>query len=185
MGGFLSAILGGSNPVLGGAINNAGNVSGYGTTTGMGDTSTASNFLNQLIGGDSSQIARLLAPQIGQMAGAANQQIQTQGEFGNRSGGVNAANQNLIDQTRGNVNNAIAGLTGSAVGQLGQMGQNLLNTGLNANEQQANLSQEQLQNQQQSLGGQFLSGLVGAGGKALGTIGTGWLGTLPGLKNFI
>lgn len=176
MGGFLSSIFTGGNPTLGGAINTAGNVSGYGTTTGMGDTSTASSFLNQLIGGDSSQIARLLAPQIGQMAGAANQQIQTQGEFGNRSGGVNAANQNLIDQTRGNVNNAIAGLTGSAVGQLGQMGQNLLNTGLSANQQQAGLSQQQMENQKNSLLGNIIGGTAGNFGTYLSGLGSGMIG---------
>lgn len=170
MGGFLSSIFTGASPTLPGAINTAGNVSGYGTSTGMGDTRTASNFLQTLIGGDPTAISKLLAPQIGQMAGQANQKIQTGTEFANRSGGVNASNENTLDQTRGNIDNMISQLTGGAVGQLGQLGQGLLNTGLNADQLQAMLSQQQLQNQQQSM----LGGIINKGV-------AGGLGLVPGL----
>jgi hypothetical protein len=176
MGGFLQSIFAGSNPSLPGAINTAGNVAGFGTSTGMGDTRTASDFLHQIIGGDPAAISRLLAPQIGQMAGQANQKIQTEGEFGNRSGGMNAGNQATMDQTRGNIDNMISGLTGGAVGQLGQMGQNLLNTGLSANGQQAQLGQMQMQNAQNSLLGNILGGAAGNLGTGLSGMGSGLIG---------
>jgi len=170
MGGFLSSIFTGHAPGIDNGEKNAGQVGGFSTATGIGDTQHASNFLNDIISGNPAAISRLLAPQIDQMAKQANQKIQTEGEFANRSGGVNAANQNTIDTTRGNVDNAIAGLTGNAVGQLGQMGQNLLHTGLTADQLQAQLAQQQLENQQQSL----LGGIITKGTQ-------GFLGQVPGL----
>lgn len=157
MGGFLSSIFTGANPTLNGDIGNAGNVMGFGTSVGEGDTRTASDFLTKIMGGDPAAISRLLGPQIKASADRANQQIQTEGEFGNRSGGTNAANQHIMDSTRGNIDDSISHLTGSAVGELGSMGQNLLNTGLKANQLQDEESQQKLENQQQSLLGGIIS----------------------------
>ena len=163
MGGWLSSIFTGSSPGNSNAQGNAGNTAGFATSTGEGDTRSASDFLHSIVGGDPAAISRLLAPQIGQMAGQANQKIQTQGEFANRSGGTNASNESTLDATRGNIDNSIAGLTGGAVGQLGQMGQGLLNTGLTADQVQAKLAQQQLENQQQSLLGGIISKGIGSG----------------------
>lgn len=176
MGGFLSSIFGGHNPYLSGAEGNAGNVAGFGTSTGMGDARNASNFFNTILGGDPAAISRLLAPQIGQMTGAANQRAQTEGEFANRSGGVNAGNQATMDQTRGNIDNLISSLTGGAAGSLASMGQNLLNTGLNANQQQAQLGQLGVQNAQNSLLGNIIGGAFGNLGTGLSGIGSGLIG---------
>lgn len=169
--GLLGGIFTGSNPTLPGAIHNAGNVATYGTGTGMGDTSTASNFLHQIIAGNPAAVSRILAPQIGAAAGRANQQIQTEGQFANRSGGVNAANQNIMDSERGNIDDMISRLTGGAVSELGDLGTHLLGLGLQGNQQAADLSQEQLQNQQQSL----LGGIISKGV-------SGGLGKVPGLS---
>lgn len=172
MGGFLSGIFTGSNPTLGGTIGTAKNIAGFGTGKGEGYTSTAGDFLQQIMGGNPAVISKLLAPQIGAEANQANQKIQTNAEFGDRSGGTNASNQTTLDTTRGNIDDMISRITGGAVGQLGQMGENLLNTGLNANDEAAKLSQEQLQNQQQSL----LGGILNKGVQ-------GGLGLIPGLSS--
>lgn len=172
MGGFLSGIFTGSNPTLGGDINNAGNIMGFGTSVGEGDTRTASDFLNKILGGDPAAISHLLAPQIGQITGQANQKIQTEGEFANRSGGTNASNVATMDSTRGNIDDLISRLTSGAVGELGSMGQNLLNTGLRANEVQDEESQQKLKNSQDSLLGGIISKGVAGG-----------LGMVPGLSS--
>lgn len=169
---FLSGIFTGSNPTLPGAIHNAGNVATYGTGTGMGDTSTASDFLHQIIAGNPAAVSKLLAPQIGAAAGRANQQIQTEGQFANRSGGVNAENQHIMDSERGNIDDMISRLTGGAVSQLGDLGTHLLSLGLNANQQSADLGQKELENQQNSLLGGIISKGVAGG-----------LGMIPGLSS--
>lgn len=170
MGSFLSGIFTGSNPTLGGDIGNAGNIMGFGTSVGEGDIGAASGFYNTLLGGNQAQEAQLLAPEISNIAGQANQKTQTNAEFGNRSGGTNASNQNTMDTARANVNNMVSQLTGSAASGLAGIGENALNTGLNANQVQSNESQEQLQNQQNSL----LGGIISKGV-------SGGLGLVPGL----
>lgn len=162
MGGFLSSIFGGSSPGLSGAAGNAGNVAGYGISTGEGDTRSASDFLHSIIGGDPAAISKLLAPQIGAAAGRANQQIQTEGQFSNRSGGVNAANQHVVDSERGNIDNMISGLTGGAVGQLGQLGTSLIGQGLDAAGLQAKIAELQQQNAMNSILGKGISAGVGS-----------------------
>lgn len=163
MGSFLSSIFTGSNPTLEGDKNQAGNIAGFGTSVGEGDVSNASQFFNTLLNGNSAEEAKLLAPQISTMQKQGQQKLQTTSEFGNRSGGVNASNQQTGDDTRSNVDDMISKLTGDAANSEASLGENLLNTGLNANEVQASESQQQLQNMMKSILGQGITGAVNYG----------------------
>jgi hypothetical protein len=162
---FLGGIFTGSDPTLSGDIGTSGNIAGFGTTTGEGDIGAASGFDESLLSGNQGEESKLLAPEISNIQKQGQQQIQTAGEFGDRSGGTNASAQSNIDTQRSNVNNLISQLTGGAASQLGQLGTSSLGLGLNANQQQASESEQQLQNEQNSiLGGLITSGVdTGAG----------------------
>ena len=167
MGSFLSAIFGGANPTIGGDINQSGQIAGFGQSLGEGDLQNASGFYNDILSGNSAKQAAVLAPEISDIQKQGQQQIATAGQFGNRSGGTNASAQNNIDTQRGQVSNMISSLTGGAASGLASIGQNALNTGLAANNQQAGQSQEQLQNFQNSVLGQGTSDVAATGLNAL------------------
>jgi hypothetical protein len=158
---FFGSIFGGSNPTLNAGINQAGQVAGYGTGMGENLTTSAGNFFQTLLSGDTSKQMQLLAPQTRAQQQAAQQQKKTMGTFGNRSGGTNAAAQSIDDKTRANINDMIATLTGQAATQAGTMGQNLIDTGLNALNMKVGFSQQQMQNWNNSILGQGIS--TGAG----------------------
>ena len=160
---WLSSLFTGSNPTLSGDKNNAGQIEGFATGVGEGDISADSAFQNAILGGNQADIAKLLAPQIQTMQKQGQQQLATTSQFGNRSGGTNASNQQNLDTTRANIDNGITSLTGQAATNLGNLGTSTLNTGLQANEQQAQLSQEQMQNFINSILGQATSGAVNYG----------------------
>jgi hypothetical protein len=176
---FLGGILTGSNPTLGGDVGNAGNIMGFGTATGEGDISAASGFDQSLLSGNQAQEAQLLAPQISNIQKQGQQQIQTAGEFGNRSGGTNASAQNNIDTQRSNVNNLVSQLTSGAASNLGSLGTSTLGQGIQANTLQAGESQMQLENEQNSLLGNSISGASGFG-EAFG-LGSGANALNPGV----
>jgi hypothetical protein len=182
MSSFLSGLFTGSNPTLQGNINNAGNIEGFGTSVGEGDITNASDFNNTLLAGDPAKTAKLLAPQIGAITGQGQQQKKTLAEFGNRSGGNNSEASTIDDKTRGNIDDMISKLTGSAATNAGNLGISTLGLGLSANEQQAKLSQEQLQNQKNSLLGQGITGAVDMGETALGDELGGLGGGVPELN---
>jgi hypothetical protein len=104
------------------------------TSAGFSDTSQASDFWSAILSGDMSKISSVLGPEFGAIQSQAQQSIDTAGQFGNRSGGTNAAIQNTTNTTRANESNLIGNLTGQAASQLGTLGTNLLNTGLSATE---------------------------------------------------
>jgi hypothetical protein len=160
---FLGGIFAGSNPTLNGDIGNAGNIMGFGTSVGEGDISAASGFEEGLLSGNGAEEAKLLAPEISNVQKQGQQQINTAAQFGDRSGGTNASAQNNIDTQRANVNNMVSQLTGGAATTLGNLGTSTLNTGLNANQIQANESQEQLENEQNSVLGQGTSDFAATG----------------------
>lgn len=172
MGSFLSGIFTGANPTLDSDINNAGNVMNFSTGTGEGDVGNASAFYNTLLSGDPAAEAKLLAPEIKTIQDQGQQKINTTAEFGNRSGGTNAGNQTTMDTSRANVDDMISKLTGQAAAGDASLGENLLNTGLNANQLQDEESQQKLNNEQQSL----LGGVISKGV-------TGGLGKIPGLSS--
>jgi hypothetical protein len=168
---FWGSIFGGSNPTLNSGINQAGQISGFGTSKGEGLLTSAGNFFQTLMSGDPAQTAKLLAPQIKAQQDQAQQAKQTAAQFATRSGGTNAANQSIDDKTRANITNMISNLTGAAAGSAAQMGQGLLDTGINALSKQVQFSQDQMQNWANSIFGQGMSSAAGFGeGAALGAI---------------
>src|SRR6266568_3824778 len=157
MGSFLSGIFTGSNPTLDGTIGNANDIMGFGTSVGKGDIGAASDFYKTLLGGNSAAEAKLLAPQIKTIQDQEQQKINTEQQFGDRSGGTNASNQMTMDNARGSVDDMIAKLTGGAAGGLANLGTSTLGIGLNANEIAAKEAQQRLENQKDSIFGQGIS----------------------------
>lgn len=170
---FWSSLFGGANPTLNSDINQTGSIGGFATGLGEKNASQASSFFSNILSGDQSKIAKTLAPQISAIQTQGNQQKQTNAQFGNRSGGTNAQNQQIGDQSRSAINNMIAQLTGSAASNLESSGEGLLGTGLQATTAQAGLSQVQMQNWSNSILGKGVSQGIGAAV----TGATGGLGT--------
>lgn len=169
MGSFLSGVFAGSNPTLQNDQNNAGNVMNFGTSVGEGDISSASSFDQNLLDGNPAETAKLLAPQISNITGQAQQQKNTIAQFGNRSGGNNSQAQTIDDTTRGNIDNMVSQLTGGAASNIGSLGTSTLSQGLTANQLQEQESQQALKNEHDSIFGQGLSTAAGAAeGLALG-----------------
>ncbi len=161
--GFLGGIFGGDAPGLTQSENTAGSITSSQTGAGEKNLNTASDFWNTILGGDQQAIGKLLSPQISNIQGQGQQQIQNESQFGNRSGGTNATNQTNIDSQRQQVEQMIAGLTGQAAGQVGQLGATQLGFGLDANQQRATTAEQILKNQQGGLLGQLLSAGTGFG----------------------
>jgi hypothetical protein len=159
---FMGGIFTGENKTLDNDINNAGNINSFSTATGEGAVQSGLGFEEGILSGDQAKQAQLLAPEIQNIQKQGQQQIQTAGEFGNRSGGVNASAQNNIDTQRSQVNNMVSQLTGNAAGAVMNEGNQMLNTGLEANKLQAGESQQKLENQQDSIVGQGIGTAVGA-----------------------
>lgn len=159
---FMGGIFTGENETLDNDIANAGNINAFGTATGEGAVSSGLGFEEGILSGDQAKQAQLLAPEIQNIQKQGQEQIQTAGEFGNRSGGVNASAQNNIDTQRSQVNNMVSKLTGNAAGAVMSEGNTLLNTGLEANKLQADESQQKLNDQQNSIFGQGIGTAAGA-----------------------
>jgi hypothetical protein len=123
MGGIASGIF---NLVAGdpakkeeGQLGDLGN---FETGVGQKGTNASLGYDLGILSGDPSKIAQTLAPEIS----AQNQQVEqgklTTAEFGNRSGGNNAAAQHMDDQARGNIINLIGGLQQGAAQHAGNLG---------------------------------------------------------------
>lgn len=160
---FLGGIFTGSNPTLTGDEGQAGQIAGFGTSQGEGDIGAASAFDQNLLNGNSAEDAKLLAPEISNITGQTQQQANTIGQFGGRSGGNNSEVQAAGDKARASVNDMVSQLTGGAASQLGSLGTSTLGLGLNANEQQAQESQQQLENEKNSLLGNAITGAADYG----------------------
>ena len=173
MSGFASSLFGGSNSTLSGDMASTGNIGNFSSAMGQGNITNSSNFFNSLLSGNSKDQAKVLAPQIKTMQDQGQQQLNTTSQFGNRSGGTNASNQKNMDTTRGNISSSISSLTGGAANSLMSSGQSLLGTSLNASQQQANMSETQMDNWKSSILG---SGISQASSAAI-TGGVGGLGT--------
>lgn len=155
--GWIGSILGGKNENLNQDINQSDQIAGFGQTLGEGDLTNASNFYNDILSGDSAKQASVLAPEISNIQKQGQQQINTAAQFGNRSGGTNAAEQNNIDTQRGQVSNLVSGLMGKSASGLASIGQGALNTGLSANQLNAAESEQRMKNWQDSILGKGLS----------------------------
>lgn len=154
---FLSGLFGGSNPTLNSQLGTLGTIAGTTSSQGLSDVSSASGFFNSILNGGAS---KTLAPEIGSIQKQGQQQKQNLSQFSNRSGGTNAQAQTIGDKTKASINDMIASLKSSAAGSLGSLGTSLIGQGLGAYQQQAGVSQQQLENWKSSILGQGISGAV-------------------------
>ena len=168
MSNFWSSLFGGSNSNLSNDISSTGQIAGFATGLGEKNLGESSKFWSGILSGDSSKVSQTLAPQIGQAKTSAQQETKTRSEFGNRSGGTAASNAATIDKTHSDITSLIGNLTGKAADSLSSSGSSLLSQGQSAYGQQADLSQKQMQNWQQSIFGGAITGAVGIAGKAAG-----------------
>lgn len=169
MGSFFPGIFTGSDRTTDGTINNANDIMGFGTSVGKGDIGAASDWYKTLLGGNSAAEAKLLAPQIKTIQDQAQQKINTEQQFGDRSGGTNAGNQMTLDNARGSVDDMIAKLTGGAADNLAHLGTSTLGLGLDANQIAQREAQQRLENERSSIFGKgigdfFQTGLNAAEG---------------------
>lgn len=174
---FFGSLFGGSSPTLNSDISKTGQISDFASSIGQSNTSAGSGFFNSLVSGDSSKIAQTLAPEIS-AAKVSNQQTQkTNSILGNRGGGTAATNAASSDKLHSDITNLTGSLTSGAAGTLLSSGQNLLGTALGGYNQQANMSQMQMQNWQNSIFGKGITSAV-QGAEAFGMGSAG--GALPG-----
>lgn len=171
MGGFFSALFGGSNPTLNKTINQLGDLSGYSQNIGQGDTTQASNYFRNLLGDPAAQ-AKALAPEISGQQQQIQQANNALAQFGTRSGGTGAAQVAAPAQARGNIINLLGNLQGGAARSLAGLGTTNLGLAQNANAERAQQSQERMKNYMQSILGQGISTGIGTlEGMGLGTLG--------------
>jgi hypothetical protein len=161
MGGFLSSIFTGNSPGLTQATNNLGSLAGYTGNTGQTATNAATGYDLGILSGDPTKIAQTLAPEIKAGQDQAQQNKNTVAQFGNRGGGMNSVMAGLDDATRGKLISLMGGLQQGAAGQLGNLG--VANTGqaIQGNTAAGQLSNEELQNQLNSIFGSTISSGIG------------------------
>ena len=167
MGGFLSAIFGGSDPTQNKDINKMGDLAGYSTGVGERGTTADLNYNLGILSGDPSQVAKTLAPETQQLQQQAQQNKNTVAQFGNRGGGMNAVMAGLDDATRSKLLALAGGLRTGAAHELGALGTNNLQMASTDTMDQAKLAQERFQRWKNSILGQGISTGVGALTKGL------------------
>jgi hypothetical protein len=116
-----------------GATANLTNESNFAGAQGEGLISQSSGIMSALMSGNQAQISKILAPQINAISKQANEKIQTNAQFGSRSGGTNASNQNTMDTARAGVNDMTSKLTSDAVNGAATTGTSLLNSSMAGN----------------------------------------------------
>jgi hypothetical protein len=170
--GFWGGLFAGQNDTLDKGIKNTGQIGDF--SSGLGESSAGKGlkWFSDIMSGDQSKISKALAPEFAQIQGQTQQQKNTTAQFGNRSGGNNAAMQRLDDKSRAAQSDLVSRLQGGAASTLTSAGMGLINTGLGADEASSQLSQEQMSNWQNSLFGGALQGAMkiglGAAGKGFG-----------------
>lgn len=99
---------------------------------GANNLNTAANFWNTILGGNRGAISQLIAPEVSTIQNQTNEQIQTAGQFGNRSGGTNAAQ--VADASAGStaIQNLINTIFSQAPTQLASVGAEQEGLGLGA-----------------------------------------------------
>jgi hypothetical protein len=113
---------------------NLGGIGNFGTSTGEADIGKASDFWQGVLSGDQTKLSKLLGTQYSAINQRGQQQMKTLSEFGTRSGGTAAQQQQIGDTERQQAGELEGNLTGAAAGELGSLGSGLLSTGLSADE---------------------------------------------------
>lgn len=178
---FAGALFGGQNPTLTSTMNNTGQIAGFSSGIGQNSTTKGTNFFSSLLSGDPTKIGQTLAPAISAGQQGVQQQKNQISQFGSRSGGNTAKVASLDAANRGNITNMVGGAQSGAASSLLSSGSGLLGTALSGFNQQADMSQQQMENWSNSILGGLTAGAVNLGASAL----TGGLGKLPGLKSVI
>lgn len=158
---WFGALFGGQNKDLNKQINKTGQIGDFATGLGMGNATAGSTWLRNINSGDTSKMTQAIAPEISAQQGQISQAKKQMAEFGSRSGGTAAAAANMGAQGRGNIINLLGGLQSGAANALLSSGNTLLGTGLNADTTSAQLSQERMDNWNNSIFGKALT--TGAG----------------------
>ena len=169
--GFWGSLFGGQNKTLDQNLGTFGQIGGFGTSLGESNLGQSSKFWSSILSGNSAKQAQVLAPEISAQQKQLQQGEKTAAEFHNRGGGVNSATQSAQGEARGNIVNLIGKLQTTAAGNLQSSGSDLLSKGMEAFDEQTQLSQEQMQNWANSIFGMGLTTAAGAAeGFALGKI---------------
>lgn len=163
MSGFWSSLFGGANSNLSNDISSTAQTAGFATGMGEKNLTAGSNFFNSVLSGDSSKISQALAPEISAAKTRNSQTQKSNTEFGTRSGGTAASNAASSDKLHSDITNLVGNLTGSAASNLMSSGGSLLNTGLSATGMNADLSQTQMKNWEDSIFGKGITTAAAAG----------------------
>lgn len=164
--GFWGGLLGGSNTNLNTDIGATGQAASNLTGQGQSNLNSASTFWNSIVGGDATKQTQALSPEISAAKTSAAQTSKTNAQFGTRSGGTAAFAAAKNDKVHGYIANIVGNLTGQGASELGSLGSNEVSQGLSAYGQNAQLSQERLQNWSDSILGKGITSGVAAGESA-------------------
>lgn len=117
--------------------------------------------------GDSSKTSQALAAPINAAKTSTAEDIKARTMFSPRSGGTAASNAAASDKIHGYIADLIGNLTGSSASDLASTGSSALSQGVAAYDEQAKLSQQQMENWHHSLLG---LGITKAAGFGLGAV---------------
>ncbi len=159
---FFGSLFGGSNPTLSSDIKKTGAVGSFATGLGESNLTKSSKFWYDILSGDATKQMQALAPEISSAKTRTAQDVKTNAIFGTRGGGTAAANAAAKDKLHSDITDMIGRLTGTAAGSLQSSGGSLLNTGLGAFGQEAQLSQQQMENWANSIAGRGITGGIAA-----------------------
>ena len=173
---FFGDIMGGVN--LGPEQKREGQLAGYSTGIGEGDTTAASQWYQNILSGDPTKNAQALAPEISAANEGAQQQKKQAAEFGTRSGGTGAALAGVDEGTRAELIKLLGGEKSVAAAGLANLGTENLGMAASDTMSQADLKIQQQQSEMNSILGHVIGTGVGAAesfglGKAFPAGGTG------------
>ena len=163
---FFSSLFGGQNKTLSNDIAQAGQTGGWATGQGMSDISAGTGFMKSILSGDATKQMQALAPEISAAKTSAANANKTAAMFGGRSGGTAASTASTTDKLHSDITNLLGSLTGSSATGLTSAGSNLLTQGMESFNQQADLSQKQMQNWSDSIFGKGITSGVASGESA-------------------
>ena len=89
---------------------------------GAANTGTASKYFSNILSGDPTAVASAAAPTTNAVNAEENQQKEQISNFGNRSGGTNAATQSLTTNGIGKIADTVEGARSTAAGAEGSIG---------------------------------------------------------------
>ena len=160
---FLNSLFGGQNTQLDKGIGQFNNYADFANQQGEGDTSAASKYFQGILGGDSSTVAKTLAPQIGDAKSSAQQQNKTLSQFGTRSGGTAATTAANNDKVHSDITNLIGNLTGGAASGAASLGTAQQGLAQQATGEADQTAQLRMQNWLNSILGKGITGAINYG----------------------